>query len=96
MKIDVKKVAQLANLKIEASEISKFEKQLSDVLEHIAKLNELDTKSVEPTSQVTGLENILREDKEKESFTQEQALSNADSTHNGYFKVKGIFDDEYA
>jgi len=89
---DVKHVTDLAKLKLSEEEIKKFQKQLSAIVEFISKLNEIDTKNVEPTGQVTGLENVFREDEVKPSLTQEEAMSNAPSTHNGYFKVKAIFD----
>lgn len=94
MKINVPHVAKLANLPLTKDEEEKLDKQLSEVLNYVEQLNEVDTKNVEPTSQVTGLENVLREDEPKESLTQEQALANTKSQHNGLFQVKGIFDNE--
>ena len=90
MKIDIKHVAKLANLKLNPDEEKKFEKQLSDVLSYINKLNEIDTKDIKETSQVTGLENVFREDTTAPSLTQEEVLQNTPSKHNGLFKVKGI------
>lgn len=92
MKIDVRHIAKLANLPLSETESGKFEKQLSDVLEYVKKLEGLDTSGVEPTSQVTGLENILREDAVTNSLSQEQALSGTGNKHNGFFAVKGILD----
>lgn len=90
MKIDVTHIAKLANLPLNPEEKEKFEKQLSETLGYVNKLNSVDTKNVEPTSQVTGLENVTREDDAKPSLTQEQALSNTKSKSNGFFKVKAI------
>lgn len=87
----VKHVALLANLKFNQKEIKKFQKQLSEILDYVNVLNELDTKGVEPTSQVTGLENVFREDKPTPSFSQEETLSGAKEKHNNFFKVKAIF-----
>ena len=92
MKIDVKHIAKLAELPLKDDEVKKLEEQLESTLEYIDQLNEVDTKNIEPTSQVTGLENIMREDIATESLTQEQATSNSSATHNGLFKVKGILD----
>jgi aspartyl-tRNA(Asn)/glutamyl-tRNA(Gln) amidotransferase subunit C len=92
MKSDESHVARLANLKIKEKEKKKFQKQLSSILEYISKLQEVDTKNIEITSQVTGLENILREDEVKPSLSQEEVLSNAKSTKKGLFKVKAILD----
>ena len=93
MKIDVKKVAKLANLTLTPEEEIKFEKQLSDILQYVEKLNEVDVTNVEPTSQITGLENITRNDDfTSEMLTQEQALSGTSSKHNGMFKVKALLE----
>lgn len=94
MKFDIKHVARLANLTLTPEEEEKFSKQLEETVEYIKGLDEVDTEGVDPTSQVTGLENVTREDEIKPSLTQEQTLSNATSTHNGFFKVKGILNNE--
>lgn len=92
MKIDVANVAKLANLPLSTDEKKKFEKQLSSILEYIEKLNEVDTKGIEPTSQVTGLENVTREDSATPSLTQDEALSNTSAKHNNLFKVPAILE----
>jgi aspartyl-tRNA(Asn)/glutamyl-tRNA(Gln) amidotransferase subunit C len=94
MKLNIKHIAKLANLTLTETEIGMLDSQLTETLEHIDQLNEVDTTGTEPTSQVTGLKNITREDIAKESLTQDQALSNTDETHNGLFKVKGILDND--
>jgi aspartyl-tRNA(Asn)/glutamyl-tRNA(Gln) amidotransferase subunit C len=94
MKFDIKHVAKLANLSLNSDEEEKFSKQLEETLKHMENLNQVDTNGVEPTSQVTGLENVLREDEVRPSLSQEDALKNAKSTHNGLFKVKGILQSE--
>lgn len=96
MKIDVKHVAKLANLKISGAQIKKFEKQLSSILDHIDKLQEVKTEKLAETSQVTGLENVAREDvpSTNRTLTQDEALSNTKSSQNGLFKVKGVLNEE--
>lgn len=94
MKIDITHVAKLANLSLNDNEKEKFESQLTSVLSYIERLNEVDTKNVEETSQVTGLENVLREDEARPSLPQNTALSQAPTSHNGFFAVKGIFENE--
>ncbi len=90
MKIDVSHVAKLANLSLKSEEREKFEKQLSEILTYVEKLKEVDTENVEITSQVTGLENVTRKDEAKPSLSQNDALSNTKSQHNGFFKVPAI------
>lgn len=92
MKIDVPHVAKLANLPLKPEEEKKFEKQLSEILNYVEKLKKVDTKNVETTSQATGLENVTREDEAKPSLTQEEALLNAKSQHNGFIKVKAVLE----
>lgn len=94
MKFDVNHVAKLANLTLTEEEKAKFEKQLEETVTYVEELSEVDTSGVEATSQVTGLENITREDEITPSLTQDQALSNAKSTHKGFFRVKGILSNE--
>ncbi len=98
MRIDVSRVAKLANLPLTQEEEKKFEKQLGEILSYIEKLNEVDTKNIESTSQVTGLENVTREDTASPSLPQEEVLKNAPlrqgfegqakEKYNGFFKVK--------
>lgn len=94
MKIDVSHVARLANLPLSEAEKKKFEKQLSSVLEYFEKLKNVNTSKVEPTSQVTGLENVTRDDTTTPSLPQEDVLSGAKAKHNGFFKVKAILEND--
>jgi aspartyl-tRNA(Asn)/glutamyl-tRNA(Gln) amidotransferase subunit C len=90
----VKHVASLANLPLTEAEEKLFAKQLTSILDLVSQLQKADTKDVVPTSQVTGLTNVMREDEidATRTFTQEQALSNAQKTHNGFFVVPAIFE----
>lgn len=85
-------IAKLGNLTLNEKEIEVFKKQLSSVIDYINKLQEVDTKDVEPSSQITGLTDVLREDKVEDSrtLTSEQALSNTKSKEGNLFKVKAI------
>lgn len=94
VKIDINHLSKLANLPLTAEEKQKFEKQLGETLDYVRRLDEIDTKNVKPTSQVTGLENVLREDEASPCLSQQDVLSNAKSKHNGFFKVKAILDNE--
>lgn len=89
---EVSYVAKLAHLGLTNKEISKFSNQLSQIINFVDQLNEVDTKNVIPTSQVSGLTNVVREDIVTKSFTQEEALFNAPDSYNGYFRVKAVFD----
>lgn len=90
MKIDIQRVAKLASIPLSDQEAAKLEKQLDETLDYVTQLNKLDTKNVEPTSQVTGLENVTRDDVVTPSLSQEKALKNAKRTHNGFFVVDAV------
>jgi len=94
-KKEVLHVAKLAKLSLSSSEISAFEKQLSDVVNYVSELGEVDTKDVEPTSQTTGLTNVFRQDGEgRDSISSENALSGTEKTHNNYFVVPQVISKE--
>ena len=59
---DVLKLARLARLELTDEEVEAFRKEMSDVLEYVAQLDQADVAGLEPTSQVTGLKNVMRED----------------------------------
>ena len=59
---EVQHIAKLARLGLKEEETKKFAKQLNDILDYVKLLEEVDTKDVPLTSQVTGLENVSRED----------------------------------
>lgn len=87
---DVTHVAKLANLPLSQEELTLFQSQLSETLSYVEDLEELDTKGIIPTPQVTGKTNELREDQIKPGLTKQQALQNATETHNGFFKVPKV------
>ena len=60
---DVLHLAQLSNLQLSDDEIQSLQNDLGNILEYVKQLEELDTSGVEPTYQVTDLENVFREDK---------------------------------
>lgn len=74
---NVKHIARMCRLGLTDAEIKKFSGQLTGILEYMDILNEIDTKNVEPTSQVTGLENVMREDKSTEWVSGEELLKSS-------------------
>lgn len=91
---DVKKIAKLANIPISDVQADDLAGGFTKTMKVVDELTEVDVKGVEPTNQVTGLENVLREDEIDPSriFTQEEALSGAKRTHNGFFVVDQILE----
>ena len=71
---DVRRLAQLSNLQLAESEVENLTTDLGEILTYIEQLSEIDTSGVEPTYQVTGLENVWREDIVLESSVAPEAL----------------------
>lgn len=91
----VRRVAELANLAMSEEEIARMAKDLSGILTHVDKLNELDTSNVEPMAQVLfDAEDTatLREDRERPPLSNREALANAPLAGAGYFKVPKVIE----
>lgn len=83
---------QLARIKLTPEEAEKFESQLGSVLEYMEILNEVDTEGVEPTSQVTGLQDVMREDEVDRDFCNGDELLECSplEVENRQIKVKKV------
>ena len=90
---EVEHVARLARLRLAPDELEKMRAQLSNILDHIDLLKEVDVSDVAPTAKVTDLLNILRADEVRASLPREDVLANAPDQQDGMFKVKAIFDE---
>jgi aspartyl-tRNA(Asn)/glutamyl-tRNA(Gln) amidotransferase subunit C len=83
-------VARLARLGLTEEERERFRRQLDTVLEHIDRLNAVDTSSVPATAQVGNLVNVWREDVAEPSLSVAQALANAPERESDFFRVGAI------
>jgi aspartyl-tRNA(Asn)/glutamyl-tRNA(Gln) amidotransferase subunit C len=92
---EVRRVAELAALALRDDEVERMAKDLDNILSHMDKLNELDTTGVEPMAQVlfdAGETATLREDRERPSLTNAEALANAPVSGSGYYKVPRVIE----
>ena len=92
---EVRYVAGLANLQLTDAEVAKFQSDLNGILEHMDRLNEIDTTDVEPMAQVLfGAEETatLREDRTVPPLANGTALANAPQPGAGYFKVPQVIE----
>jgi len=91
---DVKKIAKLANLKLQKDEVDLFAGQFTETVDMINRLNEINTSDVPATYQVTGLTNISRDDviDLTRILPQEVALREAKLTSHGFFVVPRVID----
>lgn len=93
---DIAHIAKLANVPVTSEQVEELTKQVGVTVEYVSQLSKVDTVGVTETSQVTGLENVLREDEidTTRMFTQEEALANAKRTYNGFFVVDAVLDEK--
>lgn len=81
-------VARLARLELSEDEVERMSGELSRILDHIEKIEELDDlDGVEPTSHVIALENVLRADEPRPSLPRERALEQAPDAASDGFRV---------
>ncbi len=93
---DITNIAALARLDLSEAEKQMHADQLSVVLDYMEMLNEVDTEGVEETCQVTGLENVTRQDEiiECDSDTRKKIISQFPDKKEDLLKVKAVFVDE--
>lgn len=89
---EVEYVAHLARLEIDDAQKDKFTSQLNDILLYIDKLNELDTKGVEPMSHAIAVTNAFREDVIIDSIGTEKSLANAPDSRGEFFRVPKVIE----
>ena len=88
----VEYVAHLARLKISDQEKDKFTSQLNDILLYIDKLNEQDTKGLEPMSHAIAVTNSFRQDEILDSIGTEKSLANAPDARGEFFRVPKVIE----
>jgi aspartyl-tRNA(Asn)/glutamyl-tRNA(Gln) amidotransferase subunit C len=93
-KKEVEHIALLARLGLTEAEKEKFASQLSSILEYFEQLKEVNTDNIEPTAQVTGLENVMRADEIKkwDKETMEQLVKSAPEHEDNLVKTKSVFE----
>jgi aspartyl-tRNA(Asn)/glutamyl-tRNA(Gln) amidotransferase subunit C len=80
-------VARLARLKLNDEEIERMAGELTGILEHVDRISELDLDDVEPTTHVIALENVLRPDQPRPSWSRDEVLERAPDPASGAFRV---------
>ena len=89
-KEEVIKVSKLARIELSESEVEKFQKDLSAVLDYVEELKAVDTEGLDIVASVTGLENVSRADVAVAGENKDEILHNAPEIKDGYYKVKAI------
>ena len=87
---DIQHLASLSSLALADDEVDGLRQDLENIIGYIEQLGELDTSGVEPTYQVTGLENVWREDEVKSGISRAELLELAPEKQNNQVKVPQV------
>ena len=88
----VRRIARLARINLTPDELEQFSNQLSDILNYVDQLSELNTEDVEPTTHPLKISNVFRQDQIGQSLSNEQALANAPRKHANFFAVPKVLE----
>jgi aspartyl-tRNA(Asn)/glutamyl-tRNA(Gln) amidotransferase subunit C len=89
---DVSRAAELACLQLSEHELRRYTGELSTILEHFSRLQEVNTDGIEPFAHAAGLPGTLRDDVASESLPVEEALGNAPERHQHCIRVPRILE----
>jgi len=95
MKIDkelLNKIAHLARLEFDENTAEAMMKDMTEIIDWVEKLNEVDTDGVEPLTTMSHEINTLRADENKPHLSHERALKNAPKKDDDYFRVPKVLE----
>ncbi len=87
---EVRHLAALSEIQLSDSELESLTTDIDNIVGYINQLDELDTDQVEPTFQLTGLQNVWRDDKIEPQLSREKLLNLAPDTENNQVKVPKV------
>lgn len=90
---DVEKIAHMARLALTEAELTRYQAQLSAILDYAERLNSLDLDDVVPTAHPVSQQNVFRADQAEPSLPMADVLLNAPKQANNQFVVQAILDD---
>lgn len=89
---EVEHIARLARLELTGEQKARYRGQLEAILDHVAKLGELDTQHVPPTASPSAGGSPLRADEPRPGLSKEELLKNAPEQADGQFKIPPVFE----
>ncbi len=89
-KDEIEKIAHLARLEVDENQIEKMSEQISNILQYIDKLKDVNVEGVKPASGAAFMQNVLREDERKESPGPKVTLANAPQRDDDFFTVPRV------
>ncbi len=92
IEIDIAHVARLARLDVPDGDLARLGSELGLILEHAARVQEVDTDGVEPTAHPLGITNVFRADEVRPSLSRDRALASAPAATDDSFVVPPALD----
>ena len=89
---EVRYNARLARIVLSDDEVSRFQNQLSQILDYFERLQEVDTENVPPTAHTLAMHNVMRDDEPHPSIDKEEVLANAPQREEDLFRVRAILE----
>ena len=89
---EVTHIARLARVGLGQDEVSRFQNQLSQILDYFQRLQEVDTEGVPPTAHTLAMHNVMRDDEPRPSFQKEDILANAPQREGDLFRVRAVLE----
>ncbi len=90
---DVLKLARLARLELSEDEIENYRSELSEILQYVEQLQNVEVDGLKPTNQVTGLTNVMRPDEVKDyGYKTEELLKNVPHVKDHQIQVKRMLE----
>lgn len=87
---EVEHIARLARLSFDGEELERFQHDLSQIIDYVQTLGELDLSGLEPTAHAVEVKNVLRPDEPRPGLSRESALANGPAVEEGQFVVPRI------
>lgn len=85
-------LCRLAHLGLEEVEMGEMRAQISAVIDHVSRLQSVETEGIEPTAYAVPLDTVLRDDVARPSWPPDAILANAPRRYGNYFEVQSIFE----
>jgi aspartyl-tRNA(Asn)/glutamyl-tRNA(Gln) amidotransferase subunit C len=89
---EVEHIAKLARLELTNEQKTLYREQLEAILDHVAKLQELDTQDVPPTASGSVEKLSLRADEPQPGLSRNELLRNAPKQADGQFQIPPVFE----
>lgn len=89
---EIRQISVLTRIAMTEDELELMRTQMSNILDSVTILNEVDTEDVEPTGHSVNIKSVMREDQREDSLTQDEILSNAPHRDGSFIRIKAVLE----